>query len=225
MRRTALVLVCLWASVGGVAGPVVPCEVKAADPPKVAVQPAPPEPATIDQLMKQLTDLRAQKAEIEKREKATLAELKERLQLLRDLLKDLDLDPVPGPTPAPKPPPPGPTAPPIAGEGNRVLIVYETGDRLPAKQAAILTSGILRDYLDAECAKDSANPTGAYRIWDQNVDLSHPSVSPSWKAAMARPRASLPWIVISNGKSGYEGPLPESVEATLELLKKHFRGR
>ena len=90
MRRGVLVLVCLWASVAGIAGPV-PCEVRAADPPKVAAA----EPATIDQLMKQLADLRAQKAEIEKREKATLAELKERLQLLRDLLKDLDLEPTP----------------------------------------------------------------------------------------------------------------------------------
>jgi hypothetical protein len=134
--------------------------------------------------------------------------------------------PTPGPTPGPTPTPtPPPAPPPIAGAGNRVLIVYETSDVLPAKQAAILTSGVLRDYLDATTAKDTANPNGAYRIWDKDTDLSHPSVSPSWKAAMARPRASVPWIVLSDGTTGYEGPLPESVEATLELLKKHLRGR
>jgi hypothetical protein len=133
--------------------------------------------------------------------------------------------PEPGPTP-PGPQPPGPTppapAPPIAGDGNRVLIVYETGDRLPASQAAIITSGVLRDYLDAKTAKDEFNPTGAYRIWDQNVILTHPSVSPSWKAAMARPRASTPWLVVSNGKTGFEGPLPKSVPDTLALLKTYF---
>lgn len=131
----------------------------------------------------------------------------------------------PGPTPGPTPPgpTPGPQPPlppaPIPGEGNRVLIVYETGQVHPAAQAAIFTSGVLRDYLDAKCAKDAANPTGAYRIWDRDVDLSHPSVSPSWKAAMARPRASVPWLVISNGRTGWEGPLPADVPQTLAKLK------
>ena len=127
----------------------------------------------------------------------------------------------PGPTPPTPPTPPQP-APPIAGGGNRVLIVYETGDRLPPAQSAILTSGVLRDYLDAKTAKDDFNPTGAYRIWDKDVNLSHPSVSPSWKAAFARPRQSLPWIVVSNGRTGYEGPLPADVPQTLALLKKYF---
>lgn len=136
----------------------------------------------------------------------------------------------PGPTP-PGPTPPGPTpptpqppqpAPPIAGDGNRVLIVYETGDLHPPAQAAIFTSGVLRDYLDAKTAKDAHNPTGAYRIWDKDVNLNHPLVSPSWKAAMARPRTSLPWIVVSNGKTGFEGPLPADVPKTLDLLKRYF---
>lgn len=128
----------------------------------------------------------------------------------------------PGPTP-PGPTPPGPTppqpAPPIAGDGNRVLIVYETGDKLPSAQAAVLTSGVLRDYLDAKCARDEFNPTGAYRIWDKDVKLDHPSVSPSWKAAMGRPRASTPWLIVSNGKTGFEGPLPADVPATLAKIK------
>lgn len=135
--------------------------------------------------------------------------------------------PGPGPTPpGPTPQPPAPTPPappaPIAGDGNRVLIVYETGQLHTPTQAAIFTSGVLRDYLDAKCAKDQHNPTGAYRIWDKDVDLNHPSVSLSWKAAMARPRTGVPWIVVSNGKTGYEGALPANVNDTIALLKKYF---
>lgn len=126
----------------------------------------------------------------------------------------------PGPTP-PSPTPPQP-APPIAGEGNRVLIVYETGDNYPAAQAVVFTSGVIRDYLDRKTIKDQANPNGAYRIWDKDVNLNHPSVSTSWKAAMARPRQSLPWVVISNGRTGFEGPLPPDVPQTLALLRKYL---
>lgn len=135
------------------------------------------------------------------------------------------MPPGPGPGPGPLPPGPGPApgpAAPIEGDGNRVLIVYESGDPLPAPQAAVITSGILRDYLDAKCAKDQFNPAGAYRIWDKDQQLTHPSVSPSWKAAMQRPRQSLPWIIISNGKTGFEGPLPADVPQTLALLKKYL---
>lgn len=126
----------------------------------------------------------------------------------------------PGPTP-PGPAPPQP-APPIAGEGNRVLIVYETGQQHTPAQAAVFTSGVLRDYLDARTVKDEHNPNGAYRIWDKDVNLNHPSVSSSWKAAMARPRQSLPWILVSNGRTGYEGPLPPDVPQTLALLRKYL---
>ena len=145
MRRTALVLVCLWASVAGMAGPR-PCEVRAADPPKVAAA----EPATIDQLMKQLADLRAQKAEIEKREKATLAELKERLQLLRDLLKDLDLEPAPSPIPKPPDPAPKPDPEPPTPTAAKVVVVVveETGQRTPAQGAVLFDRGV-RDRLTA----------------------------------------------------------------------------
>lgn len=132
--------------------------------------------------------------------------------------------PGPGPSPGPGPTPPVPPQPPapISGDGNRVLIVYETGQGLPSAQAAVITSGVVRDYLDAKTVKDAHNPAGAYRIWDKDVNLSHPSVSQSWKDAMARPRTSLPWVVVSNGKTGYEGPLPPDVPQTLALLKKYL---
>jgi len=258
VRRGVLVLVCLWASVAGMAGPV-PCEVRAADPPAAAKATEPPKISGADvvpehklvrlavsdippghfilwdvypfepvdvatQRVKSQYEFAAPPGVYRVRVRAFKPDSESPLEAWRTVTVQ-GATPTPGPGPGPGPTPPPQPAPPIAGEGNRVLIVYETGDVLPAKQAAILTSGVLRDYLDATTAKDTANPNGAYRIWDQNIDLSHPSVSPSWKAAMARPRASVPWIVVSDGTSGYEGPLPESVEATLELLKKHLRGR
>lgn len=144
--------------------------------------------------------------------------------------------PAPGPGPAPTPPgpiPPGPTPPgpvpptppaPIPVDGGHVLIVYETGQLHPPAQAAIFTSGVLRDYLDKHTLSTPTDGTGgrAYRIWDQHVNLAHPAVAEKWRTAMARPRQSLPWIVVSNGRTGYEGPLPPDVPQTLALIKKYL---
>ncbi len=128
----------------------------------------------------------------------------------------------PGPDPVPPGPvPPGPLPPaPIPVDGFRVLMVYETGDvqKLPSAQAAVLFSKSIRDYLDGKCVLGPDGKTREWRIWDQNID---PTLESSlWQTAMKRPRASIPWIVISTGKTGYEGPLPKDVEATLDLLKK-----
>jgi hypothetical protein len=122
-------------------------------------------------------------------------------------------EPIPvDPTPAPKPPAP------IVADGLHVLIVYESADlqKLPAGQLSALKSQTVRDYLDGRCAKE--NGVAAWRIWDADIDTKE--AAKAWQDAMKRHRASLPWIVISDGKSGYEGPLPGTVDATLELLKK-----
>jgi hypothetical protein len=116
------------------------------------------------------------------------------------------------PTPAPKPPAP------IVADGLHVLIVYESADlqKLPAGQLSALKSQTVRDYLDGRCAKE--NGVAAWRIWDADVDTKESSKV--WQDAMKRPRQSLPWVIISDGRSGYEGPLPGNVADTLELLKK-----
>lgn len=126
----------------------------------------------------------------------------------------------PGPTPpGPTPPTPDPDNPaPIPADGFRVLIVYESADlsKLPANQQSALFSRKVRDYLDSKCVQDGQ--TKAWRVWDKDIDVV--AESRLWQDAMKREKKTLPWIIISNGKTGFEGPLPENADKTLELLKK-----
>jgi hypothetical protein len=158
-------------------------------------------------------------------------ETKEVIKEIKEFSVLVSIGKAPGPTPPgpPDPPePPGPTPPPtpsvvpIPGAGFRALIVYESSEvgKLPAKQSTILYSKAIRTYLNEKAA---AGPGGwkEWRIYDKDIDTSNESKT--WQDAMKRPRASLPWIVLSNGdkKIGYEGPLPNDVPATLELMKKY----
>lgn len=143
----------------------------------------------------------------------------------------------PGPIP-PDPPGPGPgpgpdpdpfkggldkadygTNPFKVGGGLRCLIVYESADlsKYPAAQEAILFDKSIRDYLSAHCTQ--GDKVKDWRIWDQNVDVK--DEAPLWQKVMARPRKSVPWIIVGNGKSGFEGPLPADVPSTLKLLQKY----
>lgn len=107
---------------------------------------------------------------------------------------------------------------PIPGEGFRALFIVETSEiaKLPKEQLTVLTSRAIRDYLNLKCVKVGSTPE--YRIWDQNVNTANES--PAWQAAMNVKRDSLPWLIISTGKSGYSGPLPKTIDETLALLKK-----
>lgn len=123
----------------------------------------------------------------------------------------------PKPEPEPGPTPDNPA--PIPEPGFRVLMVYETGEVLPPGTSSVMFSKQVRDYLDAKCVAGRDGVTKEWRIWDKDVDTSNET--PVWQAAMKRERASVPWIVISNGKTGFEGPLPGNVPDALKLLKKY----
>lgn len=129
--------------------------------------------------------------------------------------------PQPGPTPGPNPPQPPPTPAPIPADGLRVLIVEDVAQRvkLPAAQSAILFDKSVRDYLNSKCVAGADSKTKEWRIWDKGVDAS--AESKLWQDAVKRPAKSYPWLIISDGKTGYEGPLPADVDATLALLKKY----
>lgn len=133
-----------------------------------------------------------------------------------------DAPPDPGPNPPKPPDPPVPPPDPSPISGKRVLIVYETADasRLPEKQQQILYGKTPRDYLNQKCDPDPDGKTKGWRIYDKDVDTS--GEAKVWQDAMKRERKSLPWLIIGNGKTGYEGPLPSTVDEFMSLAKKYL---
>lgn len=103
---------------------------------------------------------------------------------------------------------------PVPGNSLMVLVVEEGDDRakLPESQQHIFTSAAVREYLKSRNTK--------LRVLDEeNTDVSKDE---AWVAiAMARKRSAVPWILISNGRKGHEGPLPKSVDELLALLKRY----
>lgn len=138
--------------------------------------------------------------------------------------KTLDVDTGVGPQPPPGPGPgPGPTPDPvnpapIPSPGFRVMIVYDikTLGLIPAAQNDVLFNKSVHDYMDAKCVKKGVQPE--WRQYDVAQDLT--GESKIWQDAFKRPRSGLPWICISTGTTGWEGPLPADAAKTLELLKK-----
>lgn len=108
---------------------------------------------------------------------------------------------------------------PIKEPGFRALIVYESSVVLPKEQQSILTSTKLRKWLIEHCVKDEQGQPD-YQIFDQHTDLQYESEL--WRVAMSRPRLSLPWLVVSNGRKGTEMALPATVDETLVVLEKYL---
>jgi hypothetical protein len=123
----------------------------------------------------------------------------------------------PGPTPpGPTPPGPTPSPAPIPDAGFRAMIVYDPLQVLPPQQAAIFGAKDVLDYLRTKCVKMNGQPE--FRVWSKAVDTH--LASPLWQAAMKRPVKSYPWLLVSDGKQGWEGPLPANAADTLTILKK-----
>lgn len=124
-----------------------------------------------------------------------------------------------GPVVPPPPPPPPPKTAPWESQGLSVLILREsqsTGS-LPLPQRAIFTnSKVLRWLTD--------NAKAGFRIWDDDIeDVGNaPEVL---KQAFAVVKAAIvndvPTLGISNGKTGYLGPLPQTAEELLALLEQY----
>ena len=133
------------------------------------------------------------------------------------------IPPGPGPVPPKPPDPPTPGPSPIPRDGFHVLIIEETEDRskLPPAQRNILFDKRVRDYLNTKCATDpEVQNWKAWRIYDKDQNLA--GENKLWQDALAKyNKHPTPYLVISTGKGGYEGPLPANVDDTLKLLKQY----
>jgi hypothetical protein len=134
-----------------------------------------------------------------------------------------DKAPEPGPDPTPDPTPDPDVKPPIPDPGFRVLIMFESeskdSNKLPALQKAIIWGADTRAYLDQVCVKEPSGRS-AWRMFDPDQDVS--GEYDVWKTAMQRKPDKLPWVLISNGKTGYEGPLQDTPSKFMEECKKHL---
>lgn len=123
--------------------------------------------------------------------------------------------PLPSPTPAPTPPP-------LPDKGLHVLMLVDsaTPSTLTADQQLALTSGAVRAYLNDHCPLGPDGHTHEWRLWDKSVDAANeePVFQTALKRAEGKP---MPWIIVSNGTTGYEGALPANADALLALLKKY----
>lgn len=132
-------------------------------------------------------------------------------------------EPVPPVPPGPVPPGPTPPEPPtpIPTTGLTVLILFDkaTEQTMPkAQQDAIYDQGI-RKYLNAKCPLGPDGKKKEWAIWDVKADTSN-DPSTALKAMVMRPHPQLPWIVITNGKTFFEGPMPATTVDTMALLQK-----
>lgn len=116
---------------------------------------------------------------------------------------------------APNPPPIDPDdddpapVPPTPTE-IKVLIIEETANRTVAT-ANIITSPKIRQWVLNNCSKTDRIPD--YRVYDQDTAVEN---QPQWiRDGFDEPRSSLPWLIIHGRHSG---PLPDTVEETLEIL-------
>jgi hypothetical protein len=152
----------------------------------------------------------------------------------------------PGPTP-PGPVPPSPA--PIPAPGFRVLMVYETGDQTNYTIGEINTlySKEVRDYLNAKCVVEGQ--TKGYRIYDKDVVLTgegdvwknavarakqkmaewkpvtrrevvYDGLTPNITVHTVGDHQAMPWLVISDGVRGWEGPMPDRYEDAFAKIKE-----
>lgn len=136
------------------------------------------------------------------------------------------LDGIVPPAPGPPPVPPAPPDPaPLPAAGLSVLIIEESGSRstLPREQLLTMTAtgpGSVGEYIAAKAIKGPDGKTPEFRIFDKDQNVS--AESKFWQDAMALKRGpELPWLMVTNGKGGYSGPLPKTQVETLTILKKY----
>lgn len=131
-----------------------------------------------------------------------------------------------GPNPDPQPDPfPDPSPDPVEGKIH-VLLIYESTPNQPGslsrEQEGIPTAAKIIEYLKEHCADEDGQP--AYRFLDPDADVD--GLPQDWQEVFARGlrtgKGKFPWLIVASDQGGsYEGPLPDDLEGTLEMLKRY----
>lgn len=129
------------------------------------------------------------------------------------------------PPPEPGPPQPRPDDKPVVGK-LWVVIVKDGAHltQLPSSQMQALLSTKIRDYCSTHCLAGTDGKTPEFKVYDKDTDVSQqsPAIQKAFKMAvddMAKAGSTAPWLTVSNGKTGYSGPLPLTETAVIEKLK------
>jgi hypothetical protein len=114
-----------------------------------------------------------------------------------------------------------PNPPVVTSHEFRLLIVEETADRakLSSGQQGIFTSTILRKWLKDHCRPLSDGSNG-FRIIDID-DMEH---LPSEFRSLQKPQ-SVPWLYVTNGKTGLSCPLPASADELIAKVGPYAEGK
>lgn len=130
--------------------------------------------------------------------------------------------PIPPPKPVdPKVDPIDPAKPaPIAGDGYQVLVKFNNKINMPENVFTTIYGPKVTAWMNANVTK---SPTGEpeRRFWPSDIDTS--KAPQKWQDAMKRPSQGDWWVIISNGVTGAEQPLPIGEDAFIELLNKYKR--
>ena len=126
--------------------------------------------------------------------------------------------PGPGPEPEPEPEPTPPEPAPIPAKGLHVLVVYESMEGKPSGEATqwyALNSQDVLSYLNEHAS-------GNWHVWDKDVPTK--DMPELWQNALKRAKEKqnkLPWVIVSNGETGWEGPLPMTKQEIKDLLQRY----
>jgi hypothetical protein len=122
------------------------------------------------------------------------------------------------------PPPPNPIDPPKPTilSKPRLAVYYESSKLrdYPRPQQLIFSSKNILSYLDTHVTKTNGFPD--YRFFDKDI-IDFSKVDKIWQDMSARPRRSIPWVVIFDDNNFiYEGELPVTDVQFQTLLQKYM---